>query len=488
MKNKKIIIALLSLLIVSVIIFSQSLQNKFTNWDDPEYVTRNSDLEDGSVKGLWRIATSFYNANYHPITMLSYWLQYRFFTLNPTGYHAISIILHIINCLLAFWFILLISNSLIAAWVAAILFAIHPAHVESVAWISGQKGLIYSLFFLLALICYIYYLKNNRKVFYYSGLISFFFSLLSKVMAITLPVILFLIDFHFKRRPNKKIFFEKLPFIQLALIGAIIGFLAQHDGGAIISSSLFTFWRRISLVSYALLFQLKKIFWPFHLSSQYPFPKAAELQSPLFNLSPPLVLILVIFLIVSLRYTRKIFFAGFFFLICLLPVIKIIPFGNFIAADRYSYMSGLGLFYLVGECCRWVNFRLQRQRHFRRFLFNLSIGIGIIFLSVLSWQRCSVWKDSFSLWGDVIRQYPEYPIAYNNRGCAYLDAGAYEQAITDFNQAIMITPKYITAYLNRARAFVLKGEFTKARAEYERVLGIDPDNLPAQVNLMRMLR
>lgn len=467
-------VMILLLLITAAVVFLPALRNGFTNWDDREYVVDNKDLRDGSLPGLWRVATSFYNANFHPLTMLVYWLGYRFYGLDPAGYHLISFLLHLINIILVFWFCRKLSASTLTAFIAASLFALHPMQVEAVAWISDLKGLLCALFFLAGLIAYLFYLQKGKKIYYWVVLSSFIFSLLSKVMAVTFPLTLLLLDYHNKRRIDKAAFLEKIPFFELSLVFVIVGTAAQAVFKTIIPQSL-PLVSRLLIPFYAVYLYIEKTIIPLGLTNLYPFPFINETLSIKYFAAALQVLGLVVLGIFSIRYSRKVIFGMLFFLFLILPVLKVVPFGNWIIADRHAYLAHVGLFYLCGEALRRTCSG-SRAVKIRRACAIVFLMVIIAALCFLSRQRIPVWRDSISLWSDAIAKYPHYPVAYSNRASAYIEEGRPDEAIADCTRAIEITPEYAQAYFNRHAAYLAKGNVNQAQNDINRfrqLSGID---------------
>ena len=470
LRNKKTICLILLVLAAAAVALSPCLRCGFTNWDDPAYVTQNKDIKNFSWAGAGKLCSYFYNANYHPLTMLSYLVDYRFFKLNPIGFHSTSLILHLLNCLLVFWFIFKLANSNITAFVAAALFSVHPLCVEPVVWISSRKDILYTLFFLFSLISYLYYLDKQKRIYYYLSFLGFSFSLLSKVMAVALPFVLLLIDYLKGRNIDKKLIMEKIIFFELSMIFLAIGIFAQFSYATMIQSGLLTIGNRALIGAYAVIFYLSKIAWPFGLSCQYPYPRIAELTSFGYLIAPLIIVFLAISVITLSRYTRKIMFGALFFLVIVLPVLQLIPAGNSFAADRYVYLASLGFFYLAGEGARYLYLRISRFARLGKPAAIIMFIVLLLGLSVLSWQRCKVWTNSVFLWSDVLEKYPNSPIAYNNRADAYVSEGRYDLAIEDCIRAISITPNYASAYFTRGSAYRAKGDYSKAGADFKRYL------------------
>jgi hypothetical protein len=219
MNNSKIVPAIALVLIITFIALFPVLKAGFTNWDDHLYVTENNSIRAATLVNLKNISTSFFAAHFQPLTIYSYLLEYRFFKLNPFYYHLTNLILHLLNCLLVFWFIYLLTGQVPVACLTALIFGIHPLQVESVAWISQRKTLLYAFFYLGSLVSYLYYLRKPRQLkylFFCLGL--FILSLLSKSVAFTLPLVLLLLDYFNSRIINRQALAEKIPYFLLSFV------------------------------------------------------------------------------------------------------------------------------------------------------------------------------------------------------------------------------------------------------------------------------
>jgi len=479
----KILSSLFFILLITFVAFSPSLENGFTNWDDEVYVTENQDIKSLNQENLKKIFTSQYVAMYLPVTMLSYSLDYYFFDLNPRAYHTTSLIIHLLNCILVFYLFLLLSENTLSSFIIAILFGIHPLHVESVAWISERKDVLCCLFFLAGLINYIYYKKREKKLFYIISLIAFILSLMSKTMSITLPLILVIIErfFHNKTR-NPAV--EKIPFFLISAVFGIIAFLTQTE--AMEKHSSLTFLDNLCIASYGILFYLYKTIFPLNLSAFYPYPeKTGNFLPAHFLISSFIVIILAVIIIFSGKYTKKIIFGSLFFLITILPVIKIVPIGDAMAADRYTYIPLLGIFYILGEGFYFFYSFFNRNKQYEKTLkFSLVILLiaVILMLSGLTYSRCYIWRDSITLWSDVLKNYPLVAFAYYNRGNAYFSGGDYKEAIKDYSQTIYLDPEYLMAYHNRGNIYYYYKNYHKAISDYNHALSINPNFITSCIN------
>ena len=476
-------VSLSAVILITALAFYPSLNNGFPNWDDGAYLAENAAVRELSGNSIKTMFSSFYVACYLPLTILSYAIEYHFAGLDPFAYHATSLILHLGNCLLVFWFIFMLRANLTIAFITALLFGIHPLHVESVAWISERKDVLSGFFFFSALISYQYYHREGKSPARYClALLLFLCALLSKAMAITLPCVLLLCDYFKQSTFNRRLLWEKIPFFLLAAIFGAVALYAQNTLGGVRNQPSVSLLDTAVIAGYGPVFYLSKIFVPVNLSCLYPYPNSAAGLLFGFYAGAMLALVLLAAVGYALRYSRTISFGALFFLITLLPVMQLVPIGQAMAADRYTYIPAMGLFYLAAEgFTRLYGNGGKPARGRKNVLLLAVILISAMFL-VLTWQRCLVWKDGVTLWNDVIRNYPRDPVAYHNRGLAFKDAGDYERAIADFTTALSISPQFIDAYNNRGLAYKGKKIFIKAFADFDAALRLNPRYAKAWCN------
>ena len=463
-------------LLLTCAAFAPCLSNGFVNWDDNLYVTDNPVIRNFSFQGLKQILTSFSVGNYQPVTLLSYLFEFRIFSLNPFGYHLVSLILHLINCLLVFWLVYLFSRRVPVALATAALFALHPLHVESVAWVSQRKDLLYVLFFLASLIAYLYYLRTRRiGKFYYFALILFFVSLLSKAMAIILPIILLCLDDLTKRIPDKNRFKDKIPFFILSFIFGVVALIGQYSSRAIRGESLINIWAKFVNAVYSIIFYLDKILMPVKLSCLYP--RTESRFSPALLILPVIYIAFCLGLYLLNKGRKKIVFANAFFLISLLPVLQFVPLGEAIVADRYMYLASIGIFYFIAECLVWLYQNKLKPARLIRVIFLVSFICLSMILVLLTRQRCLAWKNSVTLWNDVLDKYPRAAMAYYNRAVAYNSMKDYPRAIADFNRLTGVVSDIDRRmiYLYLVNLYRSTGQNNLAAEAYNKVKKIDAE-------------
>lgn len=467
MSGTKTVISLCLILIAVFTAFYPSLNNGFTNWDDGDYVTENKLIRNPSLKTLAGFFTSTYFANYHPLTMLSYTAEYSIFGLNPRAYHATNLALHLLNSLLVFWLIFLLTKSNFTAFAVAMLFGVHPMHVESVAWVSERKDVLYSSFFLGSLVSYLYYRRDGRTGYYHLAILAFILSLLSKPMAVTLPFVLLLLDYFSDIRITPGTLKKKIPFFVLAVCFGAFTLAVQQE--VVRKDSSFTFLNSLLAGSYGSLFYIAKTILPVKLSCFYPYPEKLGL---VFQAAPAAALALAALAVFSARYTRVLLFGLLFYLVTLLPVMQFIPIGKAITADRYHYIPSIGLLFLAGKLAFLA---YGKKAAGVKFLAVLALTGLVSFSVFLTFKRNLVWKDSFTLWNDVLKNYPGNSTAYNNRGTAYLALKEYDKAAADFQEAKRSEPGLSDAYFNLGSAYSAMGETEKTLAEFKAGLALRPE-------------
>ncbi|MGQ9702024.1 MAG: tetratricopeptide repeat protein [bacterium] len=465
-----IYIGIIVIIIINSLSLSGCINNDFTNWDDDVYVINNIHIRSLSLHNILTIFSSYYYGGYIPVTIISFAINYQFSQNSARAYHLTNFILHLINSLLVFWVIFMLTKKVPIAMITGLFFGIHPLHIESVAWITERKDVLYALFFLTSATLYIYYLHKKTIKFYFLSLSFFILSLLSKPSAISLPFILLLIDYFYSKRLEKRLLLKKIPFFLLSLIFTVLAFIGQRSVGAIPTNILFSLPGNIIIALRIFIFYLYKTILPIKLSCLYPAPDTIDQwQSKFFLFSPLIFFGLVILVIISKKITHKIIFGILFFAFAILPVIQIIPIGQQIA-DRYTYIPLIGLFYIFAE--GWFAYFQKSPKILKILLVLILIFIFSCF-SFLSARRCRVWKNGITLWSDVIKHYPRMAKPYNNRGILYAQNGQYELALSDLNQSIALNPNLAEPYNNRGLLFLSVMKYDEAITDFNQAIRLN---------------
>jgi protein O-mannosyl-transferase len=476
-------LSILTLTLITTAIYYKSLNNEFTRWDDDLYVTDNPDIVNLSTDltgTLKKTFTGYVNGNYHPVTMLSFCLEHAVFKLNSKAYHTTNLVIHILNSVLVLLFIWLLTKQRWTAFITALLFAIHPMHVESVAWVSERKDLLYAFFFIAALCTYLLYIqKEKRKIFLYIiTFMLFVLSCLSKAMAVCLPIVLLLIDYYVGRKISKKTILEKVPFLVISFTLGIVAIQAQKAIGAIDTDMDYNFFDRILFSCYGLMMYLWKLFVPIHNSCFYNYPAKQNGHYPIvFYLAPILVLAIAYGIYKTKKVKKEILFSAGFFITTIFLVLQILPVGSAIIAERYTYLSYTGVFFLLATGC---NTLIQNKKKF----FNLFIAALIIItltLSVLSYKASMLWKDGLTLLEHAFKteKYDVCGLHYKNLSIACFYSGQYEKAAHYYTNAINKTKNNTGLYCDRGVSFYKMGAHEKAIADLSYVISRESNNLNA---------
>jgi len=475
--------------LLAIAVFIPILGNGFVNWDDPLYVYNNLHIRHLDLRWIF---TAVVASNYHPLTLLSHTLDYRLFGLNPAGHHLTSLILHALNSALVF----LLAKRLLggsiekgkspvpAAMIAALLFAVHPLHVESVAWVSERKDVLSAFFFLLAILAYLPYAKAGNKKFYGLTLLAFILALLSKPMAITLPAVLLILDYYPLKRLNKawkKLLIEKIPFFTISLASAIITVWAQKAGGGLRGLETHSISTRLYIAARALIFYLYKLILPVNLSPYYPLPFNTRLLSPRFIFSLIFIVIITILCLYAAKNRRWPLALWAFYLVTLAPVSGLVTVGGQAVADRYAYIPTMGFFILAGAAIQRI-----AQKNDGNGTRPVIWAVPILIIALLGLQtirQTAVWQNSVTLMSRAINLYPNRAaISYNNRGLAYDKKGKLRLALTDYNRAIAISPEFTEAYINRGIIYGESSLFDKAIKDFSEAISLDPSSAKAYMN------
>lgn len=433
-------------------------------WDDELYVTKNDIILTLDLKTLFSFLVA---GNYHPVTILALAIEYKFFGLNPAPYHVVNLLIHLCNTFLAFIVVRKIFKNDPVAFIAALLFGIHPIHVESVAWISEIKDLLYTFFFLLSYYFYLKYIDKPGAKLIIISLIFFMVSLLSKAMAAPLPVVLILTDYLKGRKMNLKTLAEKVPFFLAALIIGAVAVYAQKDSDAIPEVAVFGIGQRAVFAAYGFMMYLYKMILPLHLCAIYPYPNTQGTVPGMYYLFVILFFFVAGLTLYSLKKTKIVFFGVGFFTLTVFLVLQLLPVGSAIMADRYAYVPSLGIFILVahGFMKLWIGKS--------KLLLIAVLGAFTIFFTLRTFTRCDVWKDGLSFWNDIIAKYQTIPHAYYNRGYIYMNSNKPELAIEDFSRSVELRPDNKEALVNRGNMLKESGRKDEALKDYIAALQVD---------------
>lgn len=534
--------------IVSLLVYLPALQNGFIpNWDDNIHILDNIHIRSFNLDFICWALTDYKTNLWHPVTWISHAVDYFFWGLNPFGHHLTNILIHAVNTgivvLLAARLIQLavldenskstgkqnISMVLIASTVTGLLFGLHPLHVESVAWVSERKDLLYSLFYMLSISYYIRHVTLNltdssHRICllshpYQLSLLMFVLSVASKPMAVTLPVVLLLLDWYpLQRLKNRDalpgLVLEKLPFILLSAMVAVITVIAQKDAGGLRSLHEAPLVFRFLVAMKSITLYLCNVIAPTRLLPLHLYPTDHALLKPEY-LIPPILLLTVTAACIYLKTHRFLTATWLIFITMLLPVLGLFQAGGQSMADRFMYLASVAPFMLIGLSIAY--FWSHSTVSAAKAIVTLLAIAWICFLTHTTIRQIAIWKNGAILWDYLIGSNPasdatvylmraeayekqgmvdkaladyatvievnsKFDAAYSYRGLLFLNTGQYENAIADFTTAISLVPDNAHAYNNRGKAYRLIGRTEPALQDINKAIGIKPTYYPAYVN------
>jgi protein O-mannosyl-transferase len=478
--TRKYLFWLLLILALVFLDYLPILQNKFLKtWDDNRYVIDNPYIQNLSPEAIGKMFTVYYDGHYHPVTLISLALDHHFGGFSPKVYHVHSLILHLVNTILVFIFLqlLLRKRSRYIPLVTAFLFGISTTHIETVAWVSERKNLLFALFFFTSLISYLRFIETEKKWLYLTSLLLFLLSILSKSTAISFAVTLVLIDLFYRRQVfSRRVIFEKIPFFLLAIIFGIVAIMAQKTTwGEDFSQVQYSFVERILFSGYAYVVYAVKLIFPYKMSGFYPYPaESTSVMTAVCILFTLLSIINVIAAIYFFRQSRVSTFGVLFFSINIFLLLKMfeVPAGDYIMADRYAYVPSVGILLLLARSFD----TLTRRKLLIRYTGRAILIIYSLFIMLQTFNRIPVWMDDISFYSDIILKYPKTEVAYTNRGASRKEIHDLKGALADFNKAIELGKKDYKAFSNRGAVYLDMGEYSNALADYKQAIHEKPNH------------
>jgi tetratricopeptide (TPR) repeat protein len=488
-KKSFVISIYFALAVSALLVFGQVRNFDFVNYDDNKYVSENPHVLNGLTADnvIWAFTTGFAEF-WHPLTWLSLMLDRQLSFpggANPAGFHITNLIFHIANTLILFLILRQMTQKLWQSAFVAALFALHPLHVESVAWIAERKDVLSTFFWLLTMWAYAHYVKNPKLKWYLISLILFALGIMAKPMLVTLPFVLLLLDYwpldrisRFQWKILYRLVLEKIPFIVLAIASSVITFLVQQSGRVVTSFDQLPLKFRIANVFISYVRYMEKLFYPSRLAAFYPHP--LENVSVLYAVISAILLLAVTILVLRLAKNHRYLVTGWFwYLGTLVPVIGIVQVGSQAYADRYTYITLTGLFIIIA----WGLPQLLKKLPQRKIALGVSTVIVLTTLGICAHRQTSYWKNSVTLFSHALSVTQNNYVAYDGLGAAYGSLGRIDEAIDAFKQAVRIKPNYADAYFDLGCKYDRLGRFTEAMDAYKQAIKIRPDYAVAHNNL-----
>ncbi len=514
-------IHVLFIIIITTIAYWPTFNNGWTNWDDNGYVLDN-ELVKNTNSGNWteHFKQSSVMGNYHPVAMLSLAIDYNLYEKNAAGFHRTSFIIHVFNAILLYFILQQLFSTTWFSLIGALLFSIHPMHVESVAWVSERKDVLYVFFYFIAMMAFYKYnsVQTQKWLWYATAIIFFLLSNLSKAQAVTLPVVLFLLDYWKGSKDLKNNILDKIPFFAISIFFGLLAIKAQRESEAINFIPIYTWADRLLFASYALFSYIYKFILPAQLAAFHPYPlKTADAYPVLYYIAPVALLLLFAGSAFLLR-NKKWFWCGLgIFLVNIALILQLLPVGNAIFAERYTYLAYTGLIILL---LALVKYLIEFKQSIKRPI-ALTLSFLLLVFSYQTFSRVKVWNNSKALWTDVISKYNYAPNAHNNLGSYFqknemLDSayvhfnialalqrdfpealinrsdiyrvrGMLDSAVVDCNRAIALRPNDEGGYMNRGIAYSIQGKYNEALEDFNKVLSMNDNNIKAHSNRANLL-
>jgi len=489
-----------ALVVITLAVFAQAKDFAFVRYDDDKYVTQNPPVQKGlTMEGVRWAFTSLAASNWHPVTWLSHMLDSSLYGPHPRGHHITNVLLHLLNTLLLFAVFRKMSGAVWQSAFVAALFAVHPLHVESVAWVAERKDVLSAFFFLLTLWAYIRYVRLPGWSRYAPVLIFFALGLMSKPMLVTLPFVLLLLDvWPLRRLAGEPLetaagaqqietagpgFYggliglcrEKIPLFILSAFSIGATLLAQRQEITPLDELPLAARTANALVSY--LVYIGKMFWPQALAVLYPYPDA----NPLWQAAAAGAILTTAVLLV-VKYGRRFPYLAvgwFWYLGTLVPVVGIVQVGAQSHADRYTYLPLIGLFIMIA----WGIPELLKGRSYGAPVLGVLAGIVVAACAVLSWQQLAHWQNSLTLFEHTLAVTKNNYVIRSNMGAALAEEGRFAEAVVHYEEALRIRPKDVDIRYNYANALARQGKMREAVVQYEIVLKTEPGKAAVHNNL-----
>jgi tetratricopeptide (TPR) repeat protein len=484
-------LAYLILGVVSVLVYSNSLQNGFV-YDDNYLI-----VENGYIRDWHNLFSNF--SLYRPLRWATYTIDYRLWESNPFGYHLTNVLLHISCTLLLYLLASKLFRSRSTPLIIGLLFAVHPIHTEVVNGISNRNDLLATLFLLSSLTLYI---KKNRSIwFYIFSFVSFVFGVLSKeVVGITIPLILAGYDLYFTRkakilqviRRNIKYY---IPYGLMLVFGVMFGSSLFHVSERVTSTSrVMGASTDLAVTSYTAIFSnaskaasenLRLLFSPFNLCADYPFPRSSSIFEVSVLLSLLVCVVFVVFMVKSYKYWREASFGLFWIFVTLIPVSNIIPVTPHFVAERYLYAPSIGFCMVLAVMINKIycqQTRIFPQGFQKKFAISLILVVLVLY-SILTFQRNFDWKSDYTLWSKTVRQKPNSGVTHLNLGVAYAQKGQTNKAEEELKKVLKFNPRSALVHYNLGNIYTDKGIYYDAIEEYKKAIQINPEFASAHCNL-----
>jgi tetratricopeptide (TPR) repeat protein len=472
------------------IVYWPALSAKALSWDDNQYLTENSLVQNPGLKSTWRFLTEVVHPSsvegyYQPLTMISLMADYSLGGRpgHLTIFHFTSMLLHTANTALIIILLYLLFGRLWVAAAVGLLFGIHPLTVETIPWVGERKTLLAAFFVLLSVILYVRFARNGRRKSLMWSLVMYVLALLSKPTSTPLPAMLLLIDFWPLKRLKLSSIREKIPFFIVGGISAVITYISQSRSAQVIMPEKYGGTMRIPLViCHNIIFYLYKIMWPVNQTSHYPFPDPLNLSQPMVLAGLIGTITLITVLLISLFRTRAALTGWLIFFIMILPTMQALQFSDVIASDKFAYLPSVGLLMVLAAFLTWLSGRHRRLPAITAAVILILAG-GEIFATR---NYLKIWRNSYTLFSYMVNMTPNDAGPRYNLGLVLMDMNDLKGARREFETVLKLTPKASDALYNLASTYAQEDRIDEAIEHYNGVFKLAPGNAHAYSALAYM--
>lgn len=441
-------------MLITLLCFTSALDNGFVNWDDDRNFYENPSVQTIDENNFWKNTKEIFQSqvigNYNPLTIWTFAVEKYFFGFENTfPWHLNNVLLHLIAVLLVYRICLFLGIGWKGSALAALLFGIHPMRVESVAWVTERKDVLFGVFYLGALLQYIKYKSDHKNSRWVYITILFILSLFSKIQAVSLPLSMMAIDYLKDEKWRFTSVISKIPFLLLSVVFGLYGVWKLREFGSISEGTLtqFSLFQRICIGAFSFIMYVVKLIVPFRMSALYPYPVSLP-----WYIYPSLLIAPVV--LYYLRYTylknlRYQFFGMSFFIVNIVFLLQILGAGQGYLADRFTYIAYLGFFIIFG----YYFDKYLAEKPQNSLAIQTGSAIYLIVFAYITYMQNNVWDNSATLWTNVLKYYDNVTLPYGNRANYYRDNKMFNEALADYNKTLSLDDRQPQAYNSRARLF-----------------------------------
>ncbi len=452
---------------LTLLAFISVVGHDFVNWDDDFNLANNKNTALLNWDNIVNIFSQHVIGNYNPLPILTFAIERSIVGLDPTLYHINNLVLHLICVFFVYRIFRSLDLSSLASGGGALLFGIHPMRVESVAWVTERKDVLFGVFFLSALWFYIQYVKTGYvKKYFYAAMGLFVFALFSKIQSVSLPLTMLLVDYYYKRPLKFSLIFEKWAFFLLALVIGLVGIYFLREQGSMEDATNYSFPQRLMIGGYTLGVYIVKFIFPYKMSPLYPYPRSIP---PQVYAGPVVALLIFGFIYLAYRKNwRPYLFGLLFFIVNVMFLLQVVGAGQGYLADRFTYIPYMGLIFIVVYTGQW--------------LYNNKPSIGkpalygfgalLVLYMLLTFRQNQIWRNSDTLWTHVLKYHTNTSLPYRNRANYRRDQGRIEEALADYNSAISLKPDG-ALYNSRAKLYFNQQNYQPALIDYNKAIAFD---------------